>query len=114
MARLYADEGFPRPVVEELRKLGHEIVTAQEAGQAGQGISDPRVLAFAVSQRRGILTRNRRHFLKLHFQNPTHFGIILCTEDDDFIGQAVRIDQALSSLAFLDNQLLRIYRPQKP
>jgi hypothetical protein len=35
MARLYADEQFPRPVVEHLRSLGHDILTVQEAGNAG-------------------------------------------------------------------------------
>ena len=27
---LYADEDFSFPVVEELRRLGHDVVTAQE------------------------------------------------------------------------------------
>lgn len=26
MARLYADENFPLPVVEELRRLGHDVL----------------------------------------------------------------------------------------
>jgi len=47
MARLYADENFPLPVVECLRLLGHDVLTAFEAGQAEQGIPDPLVLAFA-------------------------------------------------------------------
>ncbi len=40
MARLYADEDFPLPVVEELRRLGHNVRTVQEAGRANQGIDD--------------------------------------------------------------------------
>lgn len=35
MARLYADEDFPYPVVLELRRLGHEVLTVQEAGKEG-------------------------------------------------------------------------------
>ena len=35
MARLYANENFPLPVVEELRRLGHEVLTTYEAGDAG-------------------------------------------------------------------------------
>ena len=31
MARLYADEDFPFPVVERLRQLGHDILTALSA-----------------------------------------------------------------------------------
>jgi uncharacterized protein DUF5615 len=49
LARLYADENFPLPAVEALRRLGHDVLTAAEAGQAGQGIADDAVLAFAHS-----------------------------------------------------------------
>ena len=41
MARLYADEQFPRPVVAYLRSLGHDVLTVQEAGNGGA--SDPEV-----------------------------------------------------------------------
>jgi hypothetical protein len=30
MARLYTDEHFPFPVVEELRQLGHDVLTLQD------------------------------------------------------------------------------------
>src|SRR5438874_11464206 len=33
MVKLYSDEDFSFPVVEELRRLGHDVLTAQEAGQ---------------------------------------------------------------------------------
>jgi hypothetical protein len=39
MARFYADEQFPLPVVELLRNLGHDVLTVQEAGNANQRIS---------------------------------------------------------------------------
>lgn len=45
--RFYADENFPRPVVERLRALGHDVLTAQEAGNGGQGIPDEDVMVFA-------------------------------------------------------------------
>jgi hypothetical protein len=114
MARLYADEGFPKPIVDELRRLGHDILTTQEAGKAGQRIPDADVLAFSISQSRAVLTRNRRHFKRLHAQTPSHSGIVVCTEDDDFLGQASRIHQAIGALASLNNQLIRVNRPQKP
>jgi hypothetical protein len=38
VARLFADENFPLPVVIELRRLGHDAVTMEEA-------DDPRVCA---------------------------------------------------------------------
>ncbi len=33
MALLYSNENFPIPVVQELRKLGHDVVTIQETGK---------------------------------------------------------------------------------
>jgi hypothetical protein len=54
MARLYADEDFPRPVVDELRRLGHDVRTVQEAGRAGQGVQDSEVLADAAADHRAL------------------------------------------------------------
>ena len=48
MADLYADENFHYDVVQALRLLGHNVLTAQEAGQAYQRIPDPAVLAYAI------------------------------------------------------------------
>jgi hypothetical protein len=111
MARLYADEDFDYPVVQELRSLGHDVVTAQAAGQAGRRLPDPAVLAFAVAQGRAVLTYNRRHFIRLYRLSSAHAGIIVCTRDDDSIALAGRIHQALNTLASLDSQLVRITRP---
>lgn len=58
MAKLYADEQFPRPVVEALRRFGHHVMTVQEAGQAGA--TDPNVLAFAIANQITVVTQNRR------------------------------------------------------
>jgi hypothetical protein len=40
MARLYADEQFPRAVSQLLRDMGHDVLTVQEAGNANLGIPD--------------------------------------------------------------------------
>jgi predicted nuclease of predicted toxin-antitoxin system len=66
MARFYADENLPLPVVEELKRMGHDVLTTYEAGNAGQSMSDEAVLAFAFSLDRAILTLNRKHFIGLH------------------------------------------------
>lgn len=79
MARLYANENFPRRVVEALRILGHDVLTVFEAGNAGQSISDEEVLAFANRDHRAVLTLNRRDFIRLHRIQPDHSGIIVCT-----------------------------------
>lgn len=60
MGRLYADEQFPYGVVEHLRNFGHDVVTVQEAGNANLKIPDDRVLDFAGSNERVVLTLNRK------------------------------------------------------
>jgi len=111
MARLYADEDFDYPVVDELRRLGHDVLTVQEAGQANQRIPVSDVLAFATSLGRAVVTFNRHHFIRLHRQVQTHPGIVVCTWDTDAVSLSSRIHQALLHCSTLDNQLLRINRP---
>jgi hypothetical protein len=62
MARLYANENFPLAVVEELRRLGHDVLTIQETGKAGQQTADEEVLKAAAADGRIVLTLNRKHF----------------------------------------------------
>ena len=111
MARLYANENFPLPVVEELRRLGHDVLTIHETGKAGQSVPDETVLAFACVDGRGLLTLNRKHFIRLHNEQPHHAGIVVCTFDPDFVGQARRIHKAIESQAQLPGQLIRVNRP---
>jgi len=66
MAAFYANENFPRPAVEALRLLGHNVLTIAETGRAGVGLPDEEVLAFAASEQRILLTFNRKHFIRLH------------------------------------------------
>ncbi len=113
MARLYANENFPYPVVLELRRLGHDVLTIQETGRAEQSVQDSEVLAFAVTERRAVLTINRKHFIPIHRDQPNHEGIIVCTFDPDFSGQALRIHQAIQPLTSLHGQLVRVNRPQR-
>ncbi|MEM9541333.1 MAG: DUF5615 family PIN-like protein [Cyanobacteria bacterium P01_E01_bin.42] len=111
MARLYSDENFPLPVVELLRDLGHDILTAREAQQANLQIPDEEVLEFAIAEKRAVLTRNRRHFIRLHLSiESNHEGIIVCTEDSDFAGVANRIDEAISREDSLQGKLIRVNR----
>jgi hypothetical protein len=109
MARLYADEDFPGPVVEILRDLGHDVLTVQEAGRAGR--SDPEVLTDATADGRAVLTHNHRDYRRLHAKQ-SHAGIISCTRDkDDLPGLAQRIHHAISAAPSLANQFIRITRP---
>ncbi len=113
MARFYSNENFPLLSVKRLRDLGHDLVTALESGNANQRIEDEAVLAFAVSEERAILTINRRHFIVLHRKMPAHFGIVVCSVDADFAGQANRIHDAVSQYAELTGRLNRVNRPDR-
>jgi predicted nuclease of predicted toxin-antitoxin system len=113
MASLYADEQFPRVVVDALRQLGHNILTVQEAGKANQRIPDEEVLAFAIIKNRAVLTINRVDFIRLHNSQPNHEGIIVCTEDLNRLRLAMRINEAITNAEILTNKLIRVYRPQQ-
>ncbi len=111
MAKLYSNENFPLPVVEELRRLGHDVLTIQETGKAGQSIKDDVVLEYAIADDRAILTVNRKHFIRLHGEKPEHHGIVVCTVDADFAGQAARIHAAIHATGDLRGRLIRVNRP---
>jgi len=112
VARLYSNENFPLPVVEELRRYGHDVLTVLEAGKAEQAIEDQEVLAFSTSLNRTLLTLNRKHFIRLHEDRPSHAGIVVCTYDPDFARQAERIHLILLAHPDPAGKLLRVNRPQ--
>ncbi|HDN27510.1 MAG TPA: hypothetical protein ENG03_10530 [Thioploca sp.] len=109
--KLYADENFRKPTVEELRRLGYDILTAYEAGQANQDIPDEEVLAFAKQQKRAVITYNRKHFIKLHHHIKEHTGIIVCTEDHHDQRLAKNSHSQLTTHISLDNKLIRVNKP---
>ncbi len=109
--RLYADENFPLPVVEELRQLGHDVLTAQDDGR--QATPDPDILVRAHALGRAVLTHNRRHFERLHRQGADHSGILSATRDDDASGLAARVHAALTGLS-PGRWCLRVNRPPAP
>ncbi len=111
MARIYANENFPRQVVEQLRVLGHDVLTVLEAGKAGIAETDEAVLAYASSCSRVLLTLNRKHFVKLHSMELSHSGIVVCSFDHDYQGLARRVHDIISKEADLTNTLLRVNRP---
>ncbi len=113
MAKLYADENFNAHAVVELQNLGHDVLTALQAGQANKKTPDDQVLAFAVSLQRAVLTHDT-DYPKLHRKNPIHCGIVFCTDDVDFAALAQRIHQALMANPRLDNKLIRVPKPAIP
>ena len=113
MAALYSNENYPLGIVEELRKLGHDVLTAREAGNAGRGVPDEEVLRFATEAGRAVITHNRRHFFRLHHDTADHHaGIIACTYDPDEARQARRVHDAIAEAGGgLAGKVLRVYRP---
>jgi hypothetical protein len=108
---LYADEDFALPVVEELRRLGHDVVTAQEDGH--RAVDDAVILARAHALGRAVLTFNRRDFERLHRQGADHSGILSATRDPDSVALAGRIHAALSGRS-PGRWCLRVNRPPPP
>src|SRR5438477_491780 len=82
---LYADENFPLRTVEELRRLGHDVLTALEDGRANQSIPDEDLLARATEIGRTLLTINRLDFKRLHRR--------CLTTPDVIVREAVRVIQ---------------------
>ena len=112
MSRLLADENFPRQTVEELRRLGRDVVTLQQVLQSShKSLPDPNVLALASEDSRAVLTFNRKHFKSLHEKHPNHHGIVSCTEDRNHVALAHRIHSALREAPDPSRQLIQIYRP---
>jgi predicted nuclease of predicted toxin-antitoxin system len=84
----------------------------EETGNVNQRTPDLEVLEFAISQDRAVLTLNRGHFIRLDNRQPDHKGIVVCSTDNDFSGQAARIHEALANAVRLDGQLIRVNLPQ--
>lgn len=110
MFRLYANENFPFPAVGKLRQFGYNILTSQEAGNAGQAVADEDVLKFAVRTDRAVITLNRRHFVRLHTKFGPHAGIVVCSYDPDSERLAQRVHEALQAIQDLKGQLIRVNR----
>lgn len=112
--RLYANENFPRPVVEHLRNSGYDVLTIQEQGHASEAMADEEVLNRAINDERAVITLNRRDFIRLHEHHPEHHGIIVCSVNEDFQRQAGLIDQAIQSTIkrhkSMTKQLIRVHR----
>lgn len=112
MARLLADEDFPKPTVDALRAQGREVVTVQELKLCG--LRDREILESATARGRALISHNRKDFRLLHQQTQgRHAGIVVCTRDADFLTLAERISSALASENALEGRLIQVRRPAK-
>ncbi len=81
-----------------------------DLGKAGQALTDQAVLDLARGDTRCVLTLNRRDFARLHRASPDHAGVIVCTFDLDFDGQADRIQATVTTQPSLVGELIRVDR----
>jgi len=115
MTEFYSNENFPQDLVNALKCLDHEVLTSYEAGQANQGISDEDVLKFAHARSKVIITLNREDFIDLHRKGQEHSGIMICKEDRDYQGQALKIHEfILTDNQSLKGRLIRIKKQNQP
>jgi len=82
VARFYSNENTALQVVTELRRLGHDVLTSLDRTRA--------------------IHRHR---------TDDHAGMVFCTFDPDFRGQAERIDAAVAGVPDTSKQLIRVNRP---
>jgi hypothetical protein len=110
--RVYADEDIPDAVVQELRRLGHDVLTAQEDNQ--HGADDSQILTRAHALGRTALTHNRWHFERLNRLGMPQSGIVSATQDPtNPIALADRIHVAVAGQA-PGRWHIRVNRPQVP
>jgi hypothetical protein len=73
-------------------------------------VPDAEVLEFATGEGRAVVTRNRRHFVRLHHDQPGHAGITVYTFGPDFTALARRIYEAVEPYADLAGTHIRVNR----
>ncbi len=121
MIKFYSNENyFPMDIVRELRRLGYDVLTSYDAGQANQGIPDEDVLTFATQQERVVITLNRDDFIALHRSGIPHNGIIICKTDRDYVGQSQTLHAYLQEelnknpLDTFRDRLIRVKKQNQP
>lgn len=103
---LYADEDTIREIVDSLSSEGHNIKTAQEAGNAG--LSDQEQLTYAHGNSQPIITHNKIDFIKLHQSKQEHSGIFSVSRNMTNEQAAVRTHDAILNCPDMENTLVRV------
>jgi len=70
--RILVDENIPLVTVEQLRRLGHDVLDIR--GTADQGISDELLWNKAYQEKRLLLTTDRGF---AHYRDRKHYGILI-------------------------------------
>lgn len=110
MVGFYANENLSRALVNELRRLGYDVLTSYEAGNANLKIPDDSVLTTATVNSRCVITFNRSDFVDLHRTGVDHKGIIICKDNVDHIAQASVVHNLIMKQKILQNRLFRVQK----
>lgn len=97
--KFLADEHIDLPAVEALKGKGTGIISVKDAGLLGY--SDEKILKFANSQSRAIVTRDK-DFLAMHSKGFEHFGIVFLTKQLD-VGEIIKQIGMIEILFKLDD-----------
>ncbi len=80
--RLFLDEDVWLGLAEALRERGFDAVHVYEVDRGS--LNDREQMAFAVQQRRAILTHNKRHYIPLvaeyYWEGKEHDGILVTAQ----------------------------------
>ena len=81
--KLVLDAMYTPVIAEQLRRRGHDVVSASEYERLAQAEDDV-ILGFAVSERRVVVTENIHDFVRLDREyradGRSHFGMLLSTD----------------------------------
>ena len=101
----FVDQHYPAAVTQGLRRLGINVLTAQDAGRCGLPDSDQ--LVFATAQER-VLASFDSDFRALHQSGITHAGIAWCPQQKYGIGVLIQLLQLLYQVADRDQMRNRV------
>lgn len=100
--RLYFDEDVAVGVVDNLRTRGFDVLSVREVPMLRR--SDDEQLAFAISQRRAIVTHNRIDFEERHAAmqraGQEHFGVIIAkrrSSDGEVVARLLRLLDSMTA-----------------
>lgn len=85
--KFHLDENAPKAIAEGLKRRGINVTTTAEVGLIAA--SDEEQLMFVYDEKRVIFTQDR-DFLKLHYQEKKHCGIVYCIKGSRSIGEILR------------------------
>ena len=114
MHLILQDEDVPSMAVEELRRLGHDVISLNDLALNNIGLPDDEVLEVAIALGRAVVTHNKKHYIRLHrITEGRHTGLIVCSRFDDPLLLAEKIHRQISKYDSLETMLIRINRDNK-